>query len=116
MRQFWTWVEFDHLYPFMQERDDWRMGIIASTDHNCNITDIKDARTATDYAYPTMEEIIQKEMDQRQEQEREMCESGETDTGELSEKQQREADIAAWNQRVANLIAGRKPVQTTFNG
>lgn len=65
--------------------------------------------TAGDFTYPSMEEIIAKEIEREQEE-------AAIEANEQSEEEQKQAAIEAWKQRVERLTAGRKPVQTTFNG
>lgn len=103
MRQFWAWMEFDRLNPFMQERDDWRIGQVASAVYNVNIIDKEKMTTAGDFTYPSMDDILKQEIEV------------EAQTSELSEEE-RKARIEAWNQRVANLTAGRRSVQTEIRG
>lgn len=106
MQQFWAWMEVNRLYPFMQERDDWRMGTVASVIYNTNIVDKDKMTTAGDFAYPTMDEIIAKEEERGQEQ------VDEPDTNE----EQKKVSILAWNERIAQMTTGRKVMQDTIKG
>lgn len=105
MRQFWAWMEFDKLNPFMQERDDWRAGQVASAVYNVNIIDKDKMTTASDFTYPSMDEIVKREIEKEQ-----------AETSELSEEEKRKVAVEAWNQHVARLTAGRRPLETTFKG
>jgi hypothetical protein len=102
--QLWTWIEFNRLCPFLEERGDYQTAQIASAVYNVNIVDKDKLTKPSDFMLKSMEEIIRDEIE---EQER---------LGNLDTKDQKQANLAAWNSYIKRLTNGRKPVETTFKG
>jgi len=83
------------------------MGTVASAIYNTNIVDKDKMTTAGDFVYPTMEEIIERDVERKNEQQA---------WNGLSEREQKDSDVRAWEQHIARMTAGRKPLQTTIKG
>lgn len=97
----------------MQEREDWRAGNIASAIYNVNIVEKSDKVSGSDFAFPSMEEIIsrEREMEMAEEQARLEAEAATAETESAAD-----SDVAQWNTYIERLTAGRKPMQVTVNG
>lgn len=97
--QFWAWMEFNRLSTFLPEREDWRNSRLLSKLHNVNSTKESHLTTLNDFMPPSIDEIIEKEMQVELEAE--------------SETNQ-DAAVHSFNAYVKRLKASARPVNTTI--
>jgi len=96
-------MEFNRLSPFLEEREDLRAGQIASAIYNVNIVEKSALTKPSDFMLPTIDEMIQKEVEQKEQEK--AAETLDPDDAQL-----------AWNGYLKRLLHGRKPVENTVQG
>jgi hypothetical protein len=107
MEQFWGWMEFNRLNPFLEERDDLRSAQIASITYNANVVNREDLKSPSDFMLPSIDEMIQKDIERKEEKEREL-EAVEDDASGTNVAQ------LEWKAQLTRMIGNRKPVETTI--
>lgn len=63
--QLWTWIEYNKIYPFTRDQEDYRTGRIIAAIYNTNIVDQDKAVSASDFVLPVEERIrlIEEDLD-----------------------------------------------------
>lgn len=63
--QLWSWVEFNKIYPFTLDQEDYRVARIVAAIYNTNMVDADKAVSASDFVLPIDERIrlIEEELD-----------------------------------------------------
>lgn len=103
LEQFWAWMEFNRLNPFLEERDDLRLAQIASLVHNANVIEKSDLKSPGDFMLPSIDEMIQKERERKE-------------ANDAQENIDPATAQAIWKENLKHLMRGKKPVETTVKG
>lgn len=98
--QFWAWMEFNRLSPFLEEREDLRAAQIASAVYNVNIIDKNALTKPSDFMLPPIDEMIKRELDRKEQEQHE------------AEMTPEDAQLA-WKEQLKHMTRGLKPVETT---
>lgn len=101
LEQFWAWMEFNRLSPFLEERDDLRSAQIASAVYNVNITEKSALTKPGDFMLPTIHEMIERDRERKESESNEQLMSPE------------DARLA-WKHKVKHLLRDKKPAETTI--
>lgn len=105
--QFYTWLEYNKLDPFMQERDDARFGSIVNMLHNVNTID----RSKLVEVFPEwMTKSVEERIQEQRQWEAEQAQNGNGDGSGNSDMQ------SNWDEMVKRLKASGTPIQTVFKG
>lgn len=104
--QFYTWLEYNKLDPFMQERDDARFGSIVNMLHNVNTIDrSKLVEVFPEWMTKPVEQRIQEQRQWEAEQTQNANGNGDSDMLQSN-----------WDEMKKRLIASGTPIQTVFKG